>query len=165
MQQIVGEVVAAYLGRNDMAADDVPGFIATIHSALSDVDNNLSRRSPKGASGKIAEIVADVEIIDGKLRCRECGKWVGRLGIHIQTQHHMAPHEYRDKWNLTAHYPMDAAKALYRGLSKDVIECLDCHKVFTHLEPHLPVHELTPEQYRQRWGLADDYPMVAPSHS
>lgn len=165
MVEIVGEVVAAYLGRNDMAADDVPGFIATIHSALSDVDKKPSRRSSKAVSHSTADIDDDADIRDGKIRCRECEKWVAKLNIHLSSQHRMTPNEYRHKWALPSDYPMDGAKTLYRGLYQNEIDCLECNKSVTVLKMHLHKHKLTPEQYRRKWGLADDYPMVAPSYS
>lgn len=165
MEQIVGEVVAAFLGRNDMAADDVPGFIESVHAGLAEVGKKRSRPSPKAASGSAAHIVAEVDISDGRLRCHECSKLVAKLGMHIQNQHRMTPHEYRHKWKLPADYPMDAVKAAYRGLWSNAIECLECNKPVTLLKTHLRRHEMTPEEYRHRWGLADDYPMVAPSYS
>jgi predicted transcriptional regulator len=44
--------------------------------------------------------------------------------------------------------------------------CLDCGKHFSMLKRHLMTdHRLTPEQYRQRWGLLASYPIVAPDYA
>jgi predicted transcriptional regulator len=44
--------------------------------------------------------------------------------------------------------------------------CLDCGKKFSMRKRHLITdHKLTPEQYRQRWGLLPSYPMVAPNYA
>lgn len=44
--------------------------------------------------------------------------------------------------------------------------CLDCGKHFSMLKRHLMTdHQLTPEQYRQRWGLPVSYRIVAPNYA
>lgn len=46
------------------------------------------------------------------------------------------------------------------------IVCLEDGKKFSMLKRHLMTdHKLTPQQYRERWGLARDYPMVAPNYA
>jgi len=56
--------------------------------------------------------------------------------------------------------PIDAS------VGKDAIICLDCGKGFKTLKRHLSTeHNLSPADYRARWGLSKDYPLVAPSYS
>ena len=44
--------------------------------------------------------------------------------------------------------------------------CLEDGKRFKSLKRHLrTVYDLTPDQYRAKWGLAPDYPMVAPNYA
>ena len=46
------------------------------------------------------------------------------------------------------------------------VVCLDCGRSFSMLKRHLMTdHQLTPEQYRQRWGLPILYPLVAPDYA
>lgn len=46
------------------------------------------------------------------------------------------------------------------------IICLEDGKKLKLLKRHLKtVYRMTPEQYRQRWGLSPDYPMVAPEYA
>ncbi|TPI65051.1 transcriptional regulator [Mesorhizobium sp. B3-1-7] len=53
-----------------------------------------------------------------------------------------------------------------RSVFPDYIICLEDGKKFKSLKRHLNVHyELTPEEYRSKWGLARDYPMVAPNYA
>ncbi|WP_149802046.1 MucR family transcriptional regulator [Mesorhizobium sp. NFR06] len=53
-----------------------------------------------------------------------------------------------------------------RSVFPDYIVCLEDGKKFKSLKRHLGVHYgLTPEAYREKWGLARDYPMVAPSYA
>ncbi|RWH00172.1 MucR family transcriptional regulator, partial [Mesorhizobium sp.] len=47
----------------------------------------------------------------------------------------------------------------------DYIICLEDGKKFKSLKRHLALHGLTPDEYREKWGLARDYPMVAPSYA
>ncbi len=53
-----------------------------------------------------------------------------------------------------------------RSVFPDYIISLEDGKKFKSLKRHLAVHYgLTPEQYREKWGLKPDYPMVAPNYS
>ncbi|AZO33064.1 MucR family transcriptional regulator [Mesorhizobium sp. M1B.F.Ca.ET.045.04.1.1] len=53
-----------------------------------------------------------------------------------------------------------------RSIFPDHIVCLEDGKKFKSLKRHLDVHYgLTPDEYRSKWGLAADYPMVAPNYS
>jgi predicted transcriptional regulator len=53
-----------------------------------------------------------------------------------------------------------------RSVTDDAIVCLECGEKLKMLKRHLTTdHGLTPEQYRVRWGLRPDYPMVAPTYS
>lgn len=53
-----------------------------------------------------------------------------------------------------------------RSLTRDGIVCLEDGKTFTSLKRHLNVaHNMTPEEYRAKWGLREDYPMVSPDYS
>lgn len=52
------------------------------------------------------------------------------------------------------------------SIRKDHIICLEDGKPFKMLKKHLKVHyNLTPAEYRKKWGLPADYPMVAPSYA
>jgi predicted transcriptional regulator len=53
-----------------------------------------------------------------------------------------------------------------KSVTPDFIFCLEDGKKFKSLKRHLRTHyDLSPEQYREKWGLPADYPMVAPSYS
>ena len=52
------------------------------------------------------------------------------------------------------------------SIKPDYIVCLEDGKKLKMLKRHLMTHyNLTPDQYRQKWGLAADYPMVAPNYA
>lgn len=53
-----------------------------------------------------------------------------------------------------------------KSLTPDFIICLEDGKRFKSLKRHLRTHfNLSPEQYRSKWGLPSDYPMVAPNYA
>lgn len=58
------------------------------------------------------------------------------------------------------------AVPIKKSVQPDAIICLDCGRSAKMLKRHLATaHGLTPEAFRQRWGLAADYPMVAPNYA
>jgi predicted transcriptional regulator len=53
-----------------------------------------------------------------------------------------------------------------KSITNDYIICLEDGKKFKSLKRHIRTHyNLSPEKYREKWGLAPDYPMVAPSYA
>ncbi|MEG3153756.1 MucR family transcriptional regulator [Sphingomonas sp. RB1R13] len=52
------------------------------------------------------------------------------------------------------------------SIKPDYIVCLEDGKKLKMLKRHLMTHyQMTPDQYRQKWGLNSDYPMVAPNYA
>jgi predicted transcriptional regulator len=53
-----------------------------------------------------------------------------------------------------------------KSVMPDHIVCLEDGKKFKSLKRHLRTHyNLSPEEYREKWGLPHDYPMVAPNYA
>jgi predicted transcriptional regulator len=65
--------------------------------------------------------------------------------------------------------PQVEAKApavpIRKSVTPDYLICLDDGKRFKSLRRHLRALGLTPEQYREKWKLPSDYPMVAPNYA
>jgi predicted transcriptional regulator len=60
----------------------------------------------------------------------------------------------------------DPAVSVRSSIKRDHIVCLEDGKKMKMLKRHLMTHHgLTPDEYRARWGLASDYPMVAPDYA
>ena len=58
------------------------------------------------------------------------------------------------------------AVPIKKSINPDYIVCLEDGKKLKMLNRHLKTaYNMTPEQYRERWGLPSDYPMVAPSYA
>jgi predicted transcriptional regulator len=62
--------------------------------------------------------------------------------------------------------PLKPAVPIKKSVTPDSIVCLEDGKKFKSLKRHLRTHyDLTPEEYREKWGLPADYPMVAPNYA
>jgi predicted transcriptional regulator len=60
----------------------------------------------------------------------------------------------------------DPAVSVRASVKRDHIVCLEDGKKMKMLKRHLMTdHGMTPDEYRARWGLASDYPMVAPDYA
>jgi predicted transcriptional regulator len=58
------------------------------------------------------------------------------------------------------------AISVKRSVTADYIVCLEDGKKFKSLKRHLRSHyNLSPEEYREKWNLPHDYPMVAPNYA
>jgi predicted transcriptional regulator len=57
------------------------------------------------------------------------------------------------------------AVPIRKSITPDYLVCLEDGKRFKSLRRHLRLHGMTPEQYREKWKLSSDYPMVAPNYS
>jgi predicted transcriptional regulator len=58
------------------------------------------------------------------------------------------------------------AVAIKRSVTPDYLVCLEDGKKFKSLKRHLrSQYNLSPEEYREKWGLPLDYPMVAPNYA
>jgi predicted transcriptional regulator len=62
--------------------------------------------------------------------------------------------------------PAKPAVSVKRSINSDFLVCLEDGKKFKSLKRHLRTqYSMTPEQYREKWGLPADYPMVAPNYA
>jgi predicted transcriptional regulator len=52
-----------------------------------------------------------------------------------------------------------------KSVTPDYLICLEDGKRFKSLRRHLKLHGLSPEQYREKWKLPPDYPLVAPNYA
>jgi predicted transcriptional regulator len=62
--------------------------------------------------------------------------------------------------------PAKPAVSVKKSMTPDFLVCLEDGKRFKSLKRHLRTqYNMTPEQYREKWGLPSDYPMVAPNYA
>ena len=62
--------------------------------------------------------------------------------------------------------PREPAVPLKKSVNPDFIVCLEDGRKFKSLKRHLRTkYNMSPEEYRAKWGLPKDYPMVAPNYA
>ena len=62
--------------------------------------------------------------------------------------------------------PLKPAVPAKKSITNDFIVCLEDGRKFKSLKRHLRTrYNMSPEEYRDKWGLAPDYPMVAPNYA
>jgi Predicted transcriptional regulator len=60
----------------------------------------------------------------------------------------------------------DPAVPIKKSITPDFLICLEDGKKLKMLKRHLSTaYDMTPDEYRERWGLPSDYPMVAPNYA
>lgn len=100
------EIVAKYSSANLMAAADLPSFIRSIYGTLSTVANGniapVEHEKPTPAVAIKKSVFADHII------CLEDGRKFKTLKRHLRASYNMSPSQYRERWGLSADYPMVA---------------------------------------------------------
>ena len=67
---------------------------------------------------------------------------------------------------ITIEAPLVPAVSIRSSVKPDFVVCLECGKKMKMLKRHLSTdHGLTTDEYRNRWGLTNDYPLVAPNYA
>src|SRR5947209_13762259 len=101
---LTADIVSAHVSNNSVAVNDLPNLIQNVHTALS------------GIAGSAAAVEAKPEpkvsirssIKPDYIVCLEDGKKLKMLKRHLMTHYNMTPDQYRQKWGLSADYPMVA---------------------------------------------------------
>jgi predicted transcriptional regulator len=104
MKEQVAEIVAAYVGHNTIAPDQLPALITTINQAL--IGLGQAPAAAPAALSPAAPIRRSVG--DDAITCLDCGYKGQMLKRHLTTSHSMTPESYRERWKLAADYPMVA---------------------------------------------------------
>ncbi len=99
------EVVAAYVGNNELPASQISEVIGAVHKSLSGLQAGAgeTRAEPAKPAVPIRRSVTPDYIV-----CLEDGKKLKMLKRHIRTTYNLTPDEYRAKWGLASDYPMVA---------------------------------------------------------
>jgi len=103
--EMTADIVSAYVGNNTVAASELPGLIASIHAALSQVSSDVVEAPPEP---KEPAVPVRKSITPDYLICLEDGRKFKSLKRHLRTRYDMSPEEYRAKWSLPKDYPMVA---------------------------------------------------------
>jgi predicted transcriptional regulator len=102
--ELTTNIVAAYVRRNQIGADQLPILISTVHQALA------SLRKPVAQFDKERTPAVPIRrsIHRDYVVCLECG-WRGKvLRRHLASGHELSVEQYRVRWNLPREHPMTA---------------------------------------------------------
>jgi predicted transcriptional regulator len=101
---LTADIVAAHVSNNSVAVNDLPQLIANVHGALA-----ILSGAPGGAEAKPEpKVPIRSSIKPDYIVCLEDGKRLKMLKRHLMTHYQMTPDQYRQKWGLSADYPMVA---------------------------------------------------------
>jgi predicted transcriptional regulator len=102
----VATVVAAYLSHNTVPAADIGSVINTVHASLSSLGTAIvvPAEAPKPAVSVRKSITPEYLI------CLEDGKKLKMLKRHLASTYNLTPDQYRQRWGLSADYPMVAPR-------------------------------------------------------
>ncbi|SIS88894.1 MucR family transcriptional regulator [Insolitispirillum peregrinum] len=103
MLALTAEIVAAHVANNTVPMGDLPQLIHDVHRAL----NNVGQQAPQPERPQPAVPVKKSETPE-YLVCLEDGKKLKMLKRHLKTAYNMTPEDYRERWGLSADYPMVA---------------------------------------------------------
>ena len=99
---LTAQVVAAYVGHNTVAATEVPQLMAAVYQGLSRLGQGGLTERPEPAVSPKKSVFPD------HIVCLEDGKKLKMLKRHLKTSYNMTPDQYRERWALSADYPMVA---------------------------------------------------------
>jgi len=101
-----------------------------------------------------AEIVA-AYVSNNRVAAAEISDLIGKVHTALQ---HVGTEEPEAE-------PLTPAAPVKRSVTAEYIVCLEDGKRFKSLKRHLTTHGMTPAEYRAKWSLPADYPMVAPNYA
>jgi predicted transcriptional regulator len=101
---LTADIVAAHVSNNSVAVNDLPNLIQNVHTALSGIagGSTAAEAKPEPKVSIRASVKPDYIV------CLEDGKRLKMLKRHLMTHYNMTPDQYRQKWGLSADYPMVA---------------------------------------------------------
>jgi predicted transcriptional regulator len=102
---LAADIVSAYVSNNTVAASDLPSLIADVHRALSNTHSGVQEPEPEPLKPAVNP---KKSVFPDYIVCLEDGKKFKSLKRHLRTHYDLSPEEYREKWGLSADYPMVA---------------------------------------------------------
>lgn len=100
------DIVAAYVSKNQIAANELRNLIATTYVALSRLSDSSGPAVPE--TRQKPAVPLKKSILPDAIICLEDGRRLKMLKRYLRTNYDMSPDEYRAKWNLPEDYPMTA---------------------------------------------------------
>jgi predicted transcriptional regulator len=101
---LTADIVAAHVSNNSVAVNDLPNLIQNVHAALNGIVSASSAPEPKPEP----KVSIRSSVKPDYIVCLEDGKKLKMLKRHLMTHYNLTPEQYRQKWGLSAEYPMVA---------------------------------------------------------
>jgi len=110
---IAADIVTAYVGRNEIAAKDIPELMQTVFNSV----QLLAMPQDQNREPLIPAIPIEESVTDEFIYSLEDGQPYKSLKRHLRSRYNMTPEAYRERWQLPLDYPM-VAPAYARKRSK-----------------------------------------------
>jgi predicted transcriptional regulator len=101
--ELTTNIVAAYVRRNQIGADQLPVLISTVHQALIGIGKLATEANEK----RIPAVPIRRSVHRDYVVCLECG-WRGQMLRRHLTGHGLSVDQYRARWNLSREHPLTA---------------------------------------------------------
>jgi len=117
--ELVVDVVASYVSNNEIDVQELPALIQQVHRSLCNLG---SARSYLLQDRSEPVVPIEDSIHPDYIVCLEDGRRLKMLKRHLRTAYNMTPDQYRERWGLSADYPMVAPNYAKRrsNLAKDI---------------------------------------------
>ena len=102
---LAADIVSAYVSNNPVPISDLPNLIADVHRALNNTQLGLNEPEPEALRPAVNP---KKSVFPDYIVCLEDGKKFKSLKRHLRTHYDLSPEDYREKWGLSADYPMVA---------------------------------------------------------
>ncbi len=99
---LAADIVSAYVGQNSAAVGELPQLIGEVYRTLAALGGEPAAERPNPAVPIKRSVHADYIV------CLEDGRRLKMLKRHLRTAFAMTPEQYRQRWGLSADYPMVA---------------------------------------------------------
>ena len=105
---LTAQIVAAHASHNQVAPDDLPRLITSVHRTLGGLGQDQAS-PPVEAPPREPAVPIRRSVRPDRITCLECGVKMKMLKRHLATEHGLTPDSYRERWGLKRDYPMVAA--------------------------------------------------------
>lgn len=101
---MTADIVSAHLANNKVTTEEIPGIIQSVYRTLAGLGSNVVSFSERPQPA----VPIKKSVTQDYIVCLEDGKKLKMLKRHLKTAYNMTPEEYRERWGLSADYPMVA---------------------------------------------------------
>lgn len=102
--RLTTDIVSAHVSNNTVSITDVSGLIQHVYATIS----KLHKTGAVAGERPVPAVSVKKSVMPDFLICLEDGKKLKMLKRHLKTAFNMTPEEYRERWGLSADYPMVA---------------------------------------------------------